>query len=156
MLPTSDPNQKEKTMRIIKLSSDDPDMRDRNMVDFFFNEKLHRRIPPGKFLLTKGRIAEDGILPEEMLIFLYKGEIVYLALSSSGRLNNTCKNAVAYPYYFCVDIKTITRGAGDKTQLDVLINSKVANPKDIVRARGWPSFKDSPELKKIWEHFKAK
>lgn len=143
-------------MRIIKLSSEDPDMCDRNMVDSFFNEKLYLRKPPGQFLLTKGRISEDGILPGEMLIFSYKGEIVYLALSSSPRLANTGANAVDYPFYFCVDIKTINKGTGDMTELEAKINSKVVNPKNIVMARGWPSFKDSPELKEIWEYFKAK
>lgn len=139
-------------MRIIKLSPNDEDMINRVMVDSYFNEKLPNRKPPGQFLLTKGRISAKGISPGEMLVFSYNGEIVYLALSQTERLNTTGSKAGRYPFYFCVDIETIVKGKGNLDDLEKEI--KVA--KHIVKSQGWPSVKDSPELKKTWDKFKAK
>jgi hypothetical protein len=139
-------------MRIIKLSPKDPDMINRDMVDSFFNEKLHKRKPTGQFLLTKGRISEKGISPGEMLVFSYNGDIVYLALSQSERLNNTGPAASEYPFYFFVDITTIIKGKGNLKQLE----NEIKASKNIVRTQGWPTIKDSPEIKKIWNQFKAK
>ena len=137
-------------MRIIKLSPEDPDMKDRGMVDLFFNKKLRERKPRGQFLITKGRISEKGISPGEMLVFSYNGEIVYLALSKSGRLTTTGPEANNYPFYFCVDISTIVKGKRSLHELEKEINAS----KHIVKTQGWPSFKDSLELKRIWEKFK--
>ena len=48
-------------MRIIKLSDRDSDFPDRASVDIYFSQTLQNRNPVGKFLLTKGSIARNGI-----------------------------------------------------------------------------------------------
>lgn len=138
-------------MRIIKLSPEDRSFPNRDMVDSFFNEELPARNPRGQFLLTKGRIARNGISFGEMLVFSYNGEIVYLALSQSERFNNTGKERYEYPFFFCVDVDTIIKGRGNLKELE----SELKIGKHIVRTRGWPTIKDSPEIKKIWTQFKA-
>ncbi len=138
-------------MRIIKLSANDEDMRTRDMVDRYFKENLVNK-DLGRFLLTKGRISEKGIAPGEMIIFSYLKEIVYLARSESERLKNTGPQASQYPFYFCVDIKTIIEGKGNLEQLE----TKIKANKNIVKAQGWPIIKESPEIERIWNQFKAK
>jgi len=127
-------------------------MTSRAMVDSFFTGELHKREVPGQFLLTKGRIRENGISPEEMLVFSYNGDIVYLALSQSERLKNNGPESNEYPFYFCVDITTIVNGKGNLKQLE----SELKTNKHIVKTQGWPTIKDSPEIKRIWNQFRAK
>ncbi|HUO78196.1 MAG TPA: hypothetical protein VMU21_11545 [Thermodesulfovibrionales bacterium] len=138
-------------MRIIKLSPKDRSMTNRDMVDYYFNEELPNR-EHGQFLFTKGRIKEEGIAPGEMLVFSYNGDIVYLALSESERHANTGPEASEYPFYFCVDIKTIIEGKGNLKQLE----NEIKVNKNIVKTQGWPTIKDSLEIKRIWNKFKAK
>ena len=137
-------------MRIIKLSPNDEDMINRTMVDSFFTDKLLNRKPSGQFLLTKGRISAKGISPGEMLVFSYNGEIVYLARSRSERLNTSGSKADRYPFYFCVDIETIVKGKGNLEDLE----KKIKATKHIVKSQGWPTVKDTPELKETWDNFK--
>lgn len=91
-------------MRIIKLNPDDIEMKTREMVDSFFLTRLHEKDPKGQFLLTKGRIAEDGIQPGEYLVFTYLGDLVYVARSASRREATEGPNARQYPHYFCVEL----------------------------------------------------
>ncbi|NIP22739.1 MAG: hypothetical protein GWO38_02710 [Phycisphaerae bacterium] len=50
-------------MRIVKLSEDIfPELED---VIVFFRDYLPERTPPGKFRITEGRIAQDGLEPGE-------------------------------------------------------------------------------------------
>lgn len=126
-------------------------MKTLEMADSYFTKKLHDRPLKGQFLLTKGRISKKGISPGELLVFSYNGDIVYLAESESERLTTTGAEASKYPFYFCVDIKTIIKGKGNLQQLE---NEIKAN-KNIVKSQGWPTIKDSHEIKRIWNQFKA-
>jgi len=92
-------------VRVIKLSDTDEDMEERAAIDEFFTRKLHDT--EGKFLVTKGRIAAGGISPRELLVFSYKSELIYLAESASGLLENHGSNSVQYPHYFLVAVRTI-------------------------------------------------
>jgi len=77
-------------MRIIKLSSKDPDMQTKADVRTFFDDYLPREASPaGKFLLTRGRIAEDGLSIGEKLVFSYHPKLVYLGHAASGVAPNT-------------------------------------------------------------------
>ena len=126
-------------------------MKTRDMVDLYFKENLANR-DFSHFLLPKGRISEKGIAVGEMIIFSYLKEIVYLALSESERFKNTGPQASKYPFYFCVDIKTIIEGKGNLEQLE----TKIKANKNIVKFQGWPIIKDSLEIERIWNQFKAK
>jgi hypothetical protein len=139
-------------MRIIKLSPNDPDMINREMVNFYFNDKLRMLLPLGQFLLTEGRISKNGISPGEMLVFSYLGEIVYLAISQTKRIRNTGNEFLQYPYYFCIDTETIVKGKGTLQGLENEIKPK----KNFVKSQGWPTIKDSDEIKIIWDRYKAR
>lgn len=147
-------------MRIIKLSPNDVDMYSREMVDHYFQFRLNRVRPVGQFLLTKRRIAENGISPGEMLIFSYRGEIVYLALAASSRMDTEGQEALNYPYYFCVDVDTIVPGRGTLNDLEEALAAEGLLKKNIVRSRGWPIIEEENDtlskLKRIWGAFRIK
>jgi hypothetical protein len=140
-------------MRIIKLSDKDKDFPTRESVDYYFQHKLPNRNPPGKFLLTKGRIAKDGIESGEQLIFSYKTEILYISLSASGRLDNFDKDADTYPFYFLVDIESITPARGFLSDIESICLEAEIN-KNIVRSQGWPRIQE-PVTEIIWSILKA-
>jgi hypothetical protein len=145
-------------MRIIKLSPFDEDMKTLVDVHAYFNKKLLSRSPQGSFLLTKGRIAKNGIEPGELLIFSYKGNIVYLAFSASGRIDNQGDEAEEYPYYFCIDIDSIVPGKGHLKDLEQDFNRLGITKKHLLNTQGWPIIRESKEredeLEAIWESFK--
>lgn len=127
-------------MRVIKLSSNDPDMLTRDMVIVFFREKLAKRNPSGQFFLTKGRVSETGISPGERLLFTYQGECIYQARAASGRATNENANKDQYPFYFCVDTKTIVDAVGNLQ--DVVAKLALAGS-NIVNTQSWPIIDDS-------------
>lgn len=127
-------------MRIIKLSPNDPDMMTREMVTMFFREKLKKRTPSGQFSLTQGRIAEKGITPGERLLFTYNGECVYQARAASRRSTNENANKDHYPFYFCVDTKTIVDAAGS---LQDVVTKLAFAGKNFVKTQAWPIIDDA-------------
>jgi hypothetical protein len=141
-------------MRIIKLSQKDKDFPDRNRVDFYFQSKLPNRNPPGRFLLTQGRVAKEGIEIGEPLVFSYKTEITYIALAASGRIDNSDDDVDKYPYYFVVDMESLAPAKGTLSDIESLL-SKAGIEKNIVRAQGWPRIQDSPLTENIWNNLKA-
>lgn len=140
-------------MRIIKLSDRDKDFPNCESVGYYFQYKLPNRNPPGKFLLTKGRVAKNGIEIGEQLIFSYKSKILYLALSASGRRDNLDEDVDMYPFYFVVDMSTITPVKGSLTGIESIC-SKANVHKNIVRTQGWPSIPE-PVGKIIWDVLKS-
>lgn len=136
-------------MRIIKLSPKDPDMRNRGMVDAYFNEVLDRRTPQGQFLITRGRISESGIAPNERIVFTYNGDILYQARASSCRESNSNKaESKKYPHYFCIDLKTIKEGLRSLRDLEneLKILGLIPQEKNLVKTQAWPIVKEVDEL----------
>jgi len=120
-------------MRIIKLSPEDIDFRDSDAVTRYFKVKLPKRDPVGQFLLTKGRIRNEGIGDGERIIFTYKCEIRYVAKASSGRLTNSGNERDKYPFYFIVDVNTITPAQGSLADLEVKLKNLDILKKNIIR-----------------------
>jgi hypothetical protein len=140
-------------MRIIKLSNRDKDFPDRKSVDNYFQHKLPNRNPPGKFLLTKGRLAKDGIKIGEQLIFSYKTEIVYIAFSASERMENFDNDGDMYPFYFIIDMDSLVSAKGYLSDIESIC-AKAGIEKNIVRAQGWPHIQESvTEI--IWDTLKV-
>ena len=127
-------------MRIIKLSPNDPDMLTRDMVVVFFQETLGKRKPSGQFFLTKGRIAQYGISPGERLLFTYQGECIYQARAASGRSANENADKNWYPFYFCVNVKTIVDVAGSLQDVEAKLSLA---GKNLVKTQGWPIINDA-------------
>jgi hypothetical protein len=142
-------------MRIIKLSPEDPDMLNREKVNDYFNRKLRARNPKGQFLLKKGWISKKGITEGELIVFSYKGKLKYLAMASSERIDNKGDESNEYPQYFCIDVETITPAKGSLKDLEAILHEKEMTKKSLVKCQGWPIIKESPEVKKICESFKA-
>ena len=142
-------------MRIIKLSPNDSDFPDRDSVDEYFNIKLPSRNPTGQFLLTQGRIAKDGIVNGELIIFSYKTEITHIAKAASGRLVHSQENSGTYPFYFLVDTSTICLAHGNLSDVEAALY-KAGIKKNIVRSQGWPHIQDSLAVDQIWNALKKK
>lgn len=144
-------------MRVIKLSPADPDMTSRDKVDWFFRQHLAQRNPKGQFLLTKGRIAKDGISEGELLVFSYEGDIVFLGIAATSRQNTSGPDAVRYPHYFCVDVDSIKSGLGRLSDFESLLRSAGLFDGNLVRAQGWPTIDESGDrrmgMDKVLEQF---
>jgi len=133
-------------MRIIKLSSDDVELKTREAVDEFFQGGLRAKEPPGKFSLKgalKCKIGENGVAAGEGLVFTYKGECVYKARSNSSREKNRGADNKVYPHYFLVDIASIEAIQGTLTQIQEKLEQEDLRLKyDLARVQAWPRFQD--------------
>lgn len=140
-------------MRIIKLSSKDIDFPDRASVDAYFTVKLPNRNPAGQFLLTQGRIADGGIDTGEAIIFSYATEVTHIARAASGRYDNGGDNNRTYPFYFVVDMNTLSSAQGNLSDVEASLTG-LGRRKNIVRTQGWPRIPDSPEVDRIWNRLR--
>lgn len=135
-------------MRIVKLSSSDPDMVTIEAVHEYFNDKLAARQPQGKFLLTKGRIKSDGLSIGEIVVFTYKANLVYFAFVSQEVTQNEDPDSSEYPSYFCIDLATLTPCTGTLSEFNQrLIQQGVTDKK--FGGQGWvqvPSAESNPNL----------
>ncbi len=135
-------------MRIIKLST--KEFATFEDVLFFFEEDLPQRTPPGQFRLPPGWIAEDGLERGETLLFTYLAALCYSAKAGSGRLENTDKYRIDYPYYFKVNMKSVRR-----VKLSIEALEKRLRPtgrrKSIVKSHGWPTMPDTPAREQLWQ-----
>ncbi len=150
---TSTFGHRRKEMRIIKLSPKDIDFPDRSSVYDYFRIKSPSRSPVGQFLLTRSRIAEEGISVGEPIIFSYEAEITHIAKAASGRLLNAGGDRETYPFYFIVDMSTDFLAKGSLADLENALSAIGIN-KNIIRTQGWPRILDSLEADKIWNKFK--
>jgi hypothetical protein len=147
---------KETTMRIIKLSDKDQDMRDEKAVQSFFENYLpYKACPRGRFEITRGRIAKDGLSISEKLVFTYQSKLVYLGYAASEVARNTEPNNDTYPSFFLVDVQRIYPAQGTMQNFEETLRDKGLLKKNILNSQGWPRIEDSSELDKIWELFKA-
>jgi hypothetical protein len=138
-----------KIMRVIKLSPNDRDMLTRHRVDTYFREVLPNRSPKGQFLLTKSRIAPDGIQPNERIVFTYMGEIVYQARALTGRTKNLDKTeSEQYPYYFCVNLDSIEQGCKSLSLLENELKKSnlISQGQNLVKTQAWPIVKESDDV----------
>lgn len=136
-------------MRIIKLSSKDIDFPNRASVDTYFAVKLPKRTPAGQFLLTKGRIAGGGIETGEAIIFSYATEITHIARAATGRCENGGDDNHTYPFYFVVDMNTLSSAQGNLSDVEARLTA-LGPCKNIVRTQCWPRILNSPEVDRIW------
>jgi hypothetical protein len=141
--------QQEIGMRIIKLSPDDIDFPDRASVDVYFEMTLARRDPVGQFLLTRGRIADRGIEPGEPIIFSYKTEITHTARAASGRLRSNQADSQMYPFFFLVDMGTVSKAHGNLSDVETRL-AAAGCQKNIIRTQGWPIISDKHIVDSIW------
>lgn len=144
-------------MRIVKLSEDDDEMRTPQMVQDFFEKALPSKSPPGRFLITKGRISKTGIKRGEKLVLSYHGEIVYLGVAASGRQLYAGKQLwlpLEYSYYFLIDTDRIYRGKGTLDDFEREVFRLNLHSKHIIQSQGWPHLEDSQAISELGDQFK--
>ncbi len=133
-------------MRIVKLS--DNEFASGEDVKKYFEEELRSRHPPGKFLVTKGRIARNTLDPGERLIFTYRGHVIYTAIAKTGREDNSDDRAKTHPYYIVVDLSTLQAADATYTALrqkyNVLSNAEIAG-------RGWNILPATQHSAALWK-----
>jgi len=141
-------------MRIIKLSPKDDAMRNREMVDDFFKRQLPGEYQ-GEFGFPKGFISKNEFHAGENVVFSYKKEVVFLASSKSGVLDQDPNDRNSLKY-FEVDVSSVRPGKGSLERLEaelrklgVLFNRDKAGrkiPKTIL-SKGWPKIEIPKRLK---------
>ncbi len=143
-------------MRIIKLSEMDEEMQNEDMVHKYFKSTLKIAKPTGQFLMTKGRISQDGIHQGEKIVFSYRKKIVYLGVAASGRKKYRGPQRWLpreYPHYFCIDMDKLRPGRGAIDEFEKRVFESDLHDKNIVQAQGWPRLEDSKELDQLWYEF---
>lgn len=142
-------------MRIIKLSSSDPDMSSIEAVHEYFNEKLANRKPQGQFLLTKGKIKPDGLFVGEFVVFTYKAQLVYIVAVNQEVTPNTGSDKKDYPSYFCIDLTTLIPCTGSLKEFNrQLVANKVTNKN--FGGQGWvqvPDVEENLEIENLLDVF---
>lgn len=152
------PIERREKMRIVNLSSKDCEMRERNHVETYFEVTLPKKYD-GQFLCTERRVAQSGGMADgELLVFTYKGEVVYLALSASipKRIHDTDAPSRGHPcinrYYnlFYVDTQSIRRGKGKIKDLEDALKSKGLHNGSLI-CSGWPKVDETGNRRRVLE-----
>ena len=126
-------------MRIIKLSKDKfSALRD---VQDFFREDLPQFNPPGKFRITKRRIASDALDVDEQLVFTYKARPVYTATVESGIEPSDDEYSSEFPVCFRVKLSTLKEVEDSPVTRDSL--------RDLPKGPAWIRLWD-PEAAQVW------
>lgn len=136
-------------MRVIKLSPEDVDMRDRDAVTTFFQHELPQR--GWRFLLTKGRVASNALEVGDLLVFTYRGELVYVAIAGSDRGETPGDEASTYPYYFLIQPGSVHRLCGRLTDLEDDLRAAGLCEKSVSRSRGWPVIDEADDRRRKLE-----
>jgi len=140
-------------MRIVKLSTQE--FADEKDVHSFFNETLPSRAAGkagGKFRITSGWIAEDGLHADEPLVFSYEAVLLYCAKAASGRRTNDDEESEHYPNCFYVNVESIRPVKENITLLELQerLDRVTGTKRNIARSQGWNSIPDSEVTDELW------
>jgi len=135
-------------MRIIKLST--KEFGTAEEVVEFFEDDLPQRKPPGRFQVTRGRIAEDKFDEGEPLVFSFLGEVMYTARAGTELLKNDDKWRRKYPQYFCVDMETVRPTHLSLKALEFHLRRNARRKESIVQSQGWPTVPDTAASNALW------
>lgn len=139
-------------MRIVKLSKTEFATLDK--VRSFFFGKIRNRTPPGKFDVTLGRIAQDGLEPGEPLVFTYQARVVFTALAASELVPNDDDETQKYPSYFVVDLDTLCEADKDFHDVERWYNDATGDGVKLVESRGWNRLLDSVHTGDLWRRLR--
>jgi len=136
-------------MRIVKLSEKIfPELED---VMEFFKNSLPNWNPPGKFRITDGRIARDGLQPGEEVLFSYSGIIRYIARSATGCRKNEDEYQSEYPFYFLVEMNTLQSIEISLRDVEQRYHHETGETKSLVQTQGWPKIENRIFANNLWE-----
>ncbi len=135
-------------MRVVKLSKEEfSELED---VRRFFRNLLKRN-PPGKFRITKGRIAKNALEPGEKILFSYSRRVYFIAQSASSRLKNEDKYQNKYPSYFLLDMDTLHPVDISLFDVEKRYHQETGETKHLVQAQGWPIIENETFATSLWE-----
>ncbi len=138
-------------MRIVKLSQTEPiGFATLDKVQSFFQDEIWRRMPPGKFHVTPGRIAQDELAPGEPVVFTYHGRVVFTARAASGLVPNDDHERQRFPSYFVVDRATLRDADEELHNVEQWYNAATGEDKNLVATQGWNKLPDSPHTEEVW------
>ncbi len=138
-------------MRIVKLSTNPPTgFATLDGVRRFFFTDIRERKPPGRFDVTPGRIAQDGLVSGEALVFTYKARVVFTARVGSGLMPNEDEERQQYPSYFVVDLATLREADEDFHDVERQYNEATGAGLNLVESQGWNRIPDSIHTDGLW------
>ncbi|HYV37563.1 MAG TPA: HNH endonuclease [Gemmataceae bacterium] len=137
-------------MRIVKLTNAEARFTTLDGVRRFFLEEMPSRTPPGKFRVTPGRIAKDGLEPGEPIVFTFQARVVFTARAASGLLSNDDEESEKYPTCFLVDLSTLCEANEDFHDVERRYNQAASASVILVESQGWNSLPDSVHTDAIW------
>jgi hypothetical protein len=141
-------------MRIVKLSDAETGLGTLDGVRRFFLEELRHRMPPGKFQVTPGRIAQDGLSPGELLLFTYRARIVFTARAGSGLEPSHGDESQKYPHYFLVNLATLREADEDFHDVERWYIEATGADVHLVQSQGWSRLPDSIHTNQLWERLR--
>lgn len=145
-------------MRIVKLSKEEfGTLQD---VRSFFLDKddkdgIRRRKPPGKFRVTKGRIAPGALEVGEPLVFTYEARVVFTARAGNKLVPNNDQEREKYPSYLVVDLDTLCEADEDLHDVERQYIDATRAGVNLVRSQGWNGLVDSAHTEAIWARLRA-
>ncbi len=137
-------------MRIVKLSDLDPSFDTLDGVRAFFFHEIWKRTPPGRFRVTRGRIAQAGLKPGEPLVFTFRRRVVFTARAETELLPNDDEERQKYPSYFVVNLDTLREVDGDLRDVQRQYAKGTGEAIVLVGSRGWNTLPDSEVTSRIW------
>lgn len=129
-------------MRIIKLNTT-KEFPTLEKLEYYFEHELPLLNPPGKFLMPKRWIAEDGLQRGERVLFSYKRCVRFIANAVSGSMKNTDEYQNSYPFFFVIDLDTVRQTNFSLQKLEDRLRDEAGETKCIVRTQGWPIINDT-------------
>jgi hypothetical protein len=134
-------------MRFVKLGK--TKFKTLDLVREFFLETVPRRSPPGKFRVTAGHFAQDGLQIDEQIVFTYDARVVLTARAGSGVIPNDDEERNEYPIYFVIDLATLRQTSHDLYEVQRLYNSLAGTDVGLV-GQNWNRLSDSVHTAKVW------
>lgn len=146
-------------MRIIKLDKESEFPTRASVVDYFENI-LPNRNPNGKFNLTGGKIAKDGkqgLRTGELLLFTWNTELVYVATSKSGLLDNDSiydetevGSKKGYRNYFLVNLDDLRKPKQTLFQTDLadILEEISTRGRVNISGQAWNWYPETEEILK--------
>src|SRR5579884_3427730 len=114
-----------------------------------FREVIPKRTPPGKFRVTPGHIARDGLKPDEPLVFVYRTRVVLTARADSELLPNDDEERQRCPSYFVVNLDTLSEADVDLYEVERQYNEAAGADVGLV-GQSWNRLPDSAHTRAVW------